>query len=194
MRITFGKENGMINLLEDDTMTLGEFIGSKFYHDGGWELCKGQLVLMSPARISHEYVIQRVGHLIQGYLEAKNRRCKVYGSNIGVRLWEDDSHIQPDISMSCGESKIKDGWFLRVPELVVEVLSASTRLYDLNQKRDIYAEYGGVEYWAIDLENRYVIVENFGNKSKITYYSGDIIKSFVLDDFNIAVDEIFAYM
>jgi Uma2 family endonuclease len=185
----------MINLLEDDTMTLKEFIGSRFYQDGGWELCKGQLVLlMSPARPSHEYVIQRLGHLIQGYLEAKNSRCKVYGSNLGLRLWEDNSHIQPDLSMSCDESKIKDGWFLSVPELVVEILSASTRLYDLNQKRDIYAEYGAIEYWAIDLENRYVVVEHFKSGAKTTYHSGDSIGSFILEDCNIAVDDIFRYM
>jgi Uma2 family endonuclease len=175
-------------------MALREFIGSKFYHDGGWELCKGQLVLMSPARVSHEYVIQRIGYLIQGYLEGKNRSCKVYGSNVGLRLWEDNSHIQPDISMSGDESKIKDGWFLSVPELVVEVLSASTKSYDQNQKRDIYAEYGGVEYWAVDLENRTVIVENFNDGGKAVYRGADIIKSDLLDEFNNSVDDIFKYM
>lgn len=38
------------------------------------------------------------------------------------------------------------------PDLVIEVLSPSTRLQDLNTKRDDYERFGVREYWAVDAE------------------------------------------
>ncbi len=39
------------------------------------------------------------------------------------------------------------------PELVVEVASARTRLYDRNRKKDIYEGFGIPAYWIVELSS-----------------------------------------
>ncbi|MCS6964636.1 MAG: Uma2 family endonuclease, partial [Thermoflexus sp.] len=45
------------------------------------------------------------------------------------------------------------------PDLVIEILSESTRDYDLGEKRMAYREVGIPEIWWVDLERQTVIVE-----------------------------------
>jgi Uma2 family endonuclease len=44
------------------------------------------------------------------------------------------------------------------PDLVVEVLSPSTRIYDQREKARVYAQAGILEYWIVDPEARTVEV------------------------------------
>jgi Uma2 family endonuclease len=186
----------VINLLakEDSHMSLKEFLCSRFYRDGGWELCKGELVLMSPARESHSHISSRISHLFQSYIEAKNLLCKAYDSDAALRLWDDDSFIQPDVSICCDQSKIMDGWFLSVPEIVIEVLSDSTKKYDLGEKLEIYKAFGAKEYWAVDIEQRQIRVEYFDDDVMRIYRSGDMTKSRFFSDLEIPVDDVFKYL
>jgi Uma2 family endonuclease len=175
-------------------MTLKEFLCSRFHRDGGWELCKGELVLMSPARNSHSHVSSRISYLFQNYIEAKNLPCKAHDSDAALRLWDDDSFIQPDASICCDESKIVNGWFLSVPEVVIEVLSPSTRKYDLGEKLEIYKEFGAKEYWAVDIEKREIRVEYFEDDIMRIYRSGDTARSRFFDELEILVDDVFKYL
>jgi Uma2 family endonuclease len=186
----------VINLLakEDSHMTLKEFLCSKFYHDGGWELCKGELVLMSPARESHSHIASRISYLFQSHIEAKNLQCKTYDSDAALRLWDDDSFIQPDVSVCCNGAKIVDGWFLSVPEIVIEILSASTKKYDLGEKLEIYKAFGAREYWAVDIEKRQIRVEYFADDVMRIYRSGDIIRSRFFNELEMPVDDVFKYL
>ena len=47
------------------------------------------------------------------------------------------------------------------PELVVEVASPRTRLYDRNRKKDVYQDFGIPAYW---------IVEPFGDHPELTVF------------------------
>jgi Uma2 family endonuclease len=178
----------MINLIDEEPMPLKWFLCSKYFQDGGWELVKGELVAMSPARAGHEAVVQRVGYLFQTAIG--KGACTVYGSNIGIRLWGDDSHISPDLSVCCDPSMIEDGWFIRVPELVAEVLSKSTKAYCLGVKREIYREFGAKEYWAIDIDEKWVLVENFERGTCERYKAGDTVKSYLFETFEFGVESI----
>jgi hypothetical protein len=72
----------VINLIDEEPMPLKWFLCSKYFQDGGWELVKGELVAMSPAKALHEAVVQRIGYLFQSVIGEGN--CTVYGSNIGI--------------------------------------------------------------------------------------------------------------
>jgi Uma2 family endonuclease len=184
------EEAFMISLIDEEPMTLHDFLCSKYYKDGGWELIKGELVAMSPARAIHEEVVISLGVLFKTLLHDK--RCRVYGSNTGLKIFEDNSWISPDLSICCDASIIEDGWFLRVPELVAEVLSASTKAYDLSQKRDIYREFGAVEYWAVDLRERWILVENFRSNKRVYYNMGDIAESELFKELKVKTADVFA--
>ena len=61
----------------------------------------------------------------------------------------DDSVVQPDLLVARAVDIDAHGLSV-APVLVVEVLSASTRLLDLHLKRARYAEAGVASYWVVD--------------------------------------------
>ena len=57
--------------------------------------------------------------------------------------------LQPDVLVACpGDFSPKN--LPRAPLLAVEVLSPSTRLYDLNTKKSAYEKMGVPSYWVVD--------------------------------------------
>jgi Uma2 family endonuclease len=167
----------MINLLENDSMCTEEFIGSKFYHDGGWELMRGELVAMSPSRVTHEFVSSRLMYLFQLLIDRKKMRCRVGGSNAAV-LYGNDSFVMPDLLVSCDRSRIDaNERFKNAPEIVVEVLSKSTRDYDMSSKLELYRDAGACEYWMVDMDKREVVINDFLNDARRVFNEEDMIVS-----------------
>ena len=61
-------------------------------------------------------------------------------------------HRVPDDGGSAG--RLSESFFQETPpELVVEVASARTRLYDRNRKKDIYEGFGIPAYWIVELSS-----------------------------------------
>jgi Uma2 family endonuclease len=177
-------------LLDETVMTLWDFVRSKYHHDGGWELYKGELVAMSPARANHELVSGQVLYLFKNTVGVGSR-SKVYSGNMGLYLWDDDSFVMPDVSVVCDQSMIIDGRCVRGPEVVVEVLSPATRKYCLEEKRDLYKEHGVTEYWIVDFDERWVLIENFGSGFKKLFKMGEPLHSGFFADIRVTVDDVF---
>jgi Uma2 family endonuclease len=77
---------------------------------------------------------------------------------IGVRAV--DSDFIPDLAVVPNGARTDETehWFLDPPLLVVEILSPSTRLFDLAVKRERYARHGIEWYWILDAEARELLV------------------------------------
>lgn len=179
----------MISLVEEP-MTLEEFIGSKYFHDGGWELFRGELVAMSPARPAHEYVIPRLAHLLQDLFEKEKCGCVVFGSSVRVQIDDEDTFFMPDLSVSCNERDVFKNYYSRVPDVVVEVTSKSTKKYDFVDKLEVYRANGAVEYWIIDLDEKEMTVFDFKNKTHKIFGLYDEVKSEFLPGFRYKVCDI----
>lgn len=68
----------------------------------------------------------------------------------------------PDI-MAIAASSYREKWIVDPPIIVVEVLSPSTRKYDLTTKSDAYLESGVKQYWTVDTDRGEIVVrENTG--------------------------------
>jgi Uma2 family endonuclease len=175
-------------LLDDDRMSLKDFVGSKFYCDGGWELFHGELVAMSPARVGHGAVSARLAQLFGNAIG--NGPCKVLSGEVGLKIDDIESFVIPDLSVYCDGSRTDGVWFFRSPEIIVEILSKGTRFYDLNEKRDLYKDAGASEYWVIDIEERWVLVENFETGTKRKFEWGDVAESDFHAGFRFRVEDI----
>ncbi|MEQ8471250.1 MAG: Uma2 family endonuclease [Marinoscillum sp.] len=120
------------------------------------ELIKGKLFRMSPApKRSHQEISTVIGGEIFSFL--KNKSCRVYHAPFDVRFPNspDDTDdqtstvVQPDICVICDHSKLDDAGCKGAPDLIVEILSPSTASKDLNEKYQLYEEYGVKEYWVV---------------------------------------------
>ena len=67
--------------------------------------------------------------------------------------------VQPDLSIVCNKNGQVDGKGIHgAPDLVVEILSPSTKQYDCLVKYKLYQQAGIQEYWIVDPDKKLVLV------------------------------------
>lgn len=133
--------------------------------DERWELIDGVAYAMTaPLRI-HQEVVFEVGGQIRDYLKSQSAACKAYVAPFAVRLpkanqsdEQTDTVVEPDIIVVCDKTKLDRCGCRGAPNWVIEVLSASTALKDMNLKRDLYEKHSVKEYWIVQPEERWVMV------------------------------------
>lgn len=84
--------------------------------------------------------------------------CFPFISPVDVQLdCDDKTVIQPDVFIVCDRSKYRNGRVFGAPDLVVEVLSPSSRKKDLKIKLAKYYDAGVREYWIVDPEKKMLV-------------------------------------
>lgn len=114
------------------------------------ELLDGVLVEMPGPREEHQEVVIHLSVLL---FQHRPQDLKVLSAPYDVLA--DDTGVQPDVvvvPLKSREvhSRLGDNYLAQVPLLVVEVLSPSSALYDLNTKFARYERAGVASYWVID--------------------------------------------
>ena len=115
------------------------------YHEQ-YELVNGREVMMSPARTEHNRIQGNLYGMIWNFLRGK--RCVLFSEEKVV--FDEDNHFVPDLMIVCDRSKIKENHVEGAPDLVIEILSISTRKRDFGIKKNVYEKYGVKEYWIVD--------------------------------------------
>ena len=116
-----------------------------------YEIIGGEKILAPAANITHGSIIGRIFMFVGNYLDA-NDNGYIFGENTDVHF-PDGNIFQPDLSIVLkSNEKILDwrGNIYGTPDMVVEVLSKSTRKKDIIVKKDIYEANGVREYWIVD--------------------------------------------
>ena len=147
-----------------------EIIDGKICGLQPYEIIGGEKIIMSPApNISHGIIVMRLGTIFSNYIEERHIDAFVLADNVDVYL-ANGSHFKPDVSVIVRKpSAINTEKFIAgSPDLVVEVLSESTKKNDFGVKKDAYEKYGVKEYWIVDPENRSIkVYHNIEGKFKI---------------------------
>ncbi len=163
------------------------------------ELIKGKVFkkAAAPSR-RHQDVLGNVFSHFHVFL--KGKICKVYSAPFDVRFSKDpdfkiiDSVVQPDISVICDISKLDEKGCLGAPDLIIEILSPSNSQVELQNKYELYQEYGVKEYWIIHpLENTLqinVLLAGVYQPSRL-FTTGQKVKSTVLPGFELDLEGIF---
>jgi Uma2 family endonuclease len=141
-----------------------------------YELINGKVHEMSPAPTPlHQRVVGGFFYKIMEVLRKKKNKCEVYTAPFDVRLPSIDNSddkintvVQPDISVICDSSKIDDKGCLGPPDLIVEVLSKK-KIYDVEEKFQLYEKSGVKEYWIVHPEEETVTVFRRGSSGKYEF-------------------------
>lgn len=156
--------------------------------DSNCELINGVLIIHSPASKEHEDIFSYLNALFRLYLE-KSKAGKVYGSRFVMRLSEKWSP-EPDLLIILPEnySNIKDTYHDGPADLVIEILSPSTRELDLEKKLPKYLEADIKEVWIIDPENKELTVHHESDQHEYNDPKAeDIVESEVLPNFKLRI-------
>ena len=128
------------------------------------ELIDGVLYDMASPGTVHQELVGILHLLLAGYVRDRRGSCKVFVSPFDVQLDMDDrTMVQPDLLVICDRSKIRKNCCFGAPDMVMEILSPSTRRKDLILKTQKYSTAGVREYWILDPDNRQVIVYDFAH-------------------------------
>lgn len=127
--------------------TVGDYLTWKL--DEMVELIKGEIYKTSPApRSKHQAYLHNLDGIF--YNLTRKRKCKVFPAPFNVYLKgfenEKDTVVQPDICIVCEESKISEFGCVGSPNMIIEILSPSTKKKDLDAKLHLYEETGVDEY------------------------------------------------
>ena len=164
----------------------------KFREHTRAELHEGTIVVMESPTRKHQGVLANINYKLRQFLEGKT--CKVYTSSFSVRLNEkENSFFEPDIVVVCDEKKLTVKGCLGAPDMIVEILSPSTSLYDRKYKFNKYQEAGVREYWIVDPEIDMVTANTLENGGYIGrfYTAEDTVPVTVLQGCEINLADVF---
>lgn len=148
------------------------------------DLIEGVFVMASPASFPHSELQALLLTVLRNFVNARGLGV-VLGENSACRLNEDNVY-QPDVSFLSRERLHLAGemYIEGAPDLAVEILSPSSRRYDLVEKRINYARFGVREYWVIDPINRTATVHELVQDEWIPVRGeAGVLRSKVLDGF-----------
>ena len=164
------------------------------------ELIDGVLYDMGSPGIYHQAVIAEVFFQLKSALKESGGGCKVFMAPLDVRFSLDDmrSRPQPDLMIVCEKRKYinETGRILGAPDMIMEVISPSSRSLDRVIKLNKYIMEGVREYWIVDPEFQEILVYSFEGSVKLQHYSFSDKVPLSISDSKLSVDfgEILNYL
>ena len=116
-----------------------------------YEIIGGEKIMSAMAYLNHSGIIMNLGNKIFNYVVA-NKCGYVFTDDVDVHL-PDGNFFQPDLCVVTNENASilsRRNAIYGAPDMVVEVLSRSTKKRDLTVKKDSYEACGVKEYWIVD--------------------------------------------
>lgn len=154
------------------------------------EYLEGLIIMQSPASLAHEEIFGDILMRMRSFVKEKNMG-KVLGSRFTVVL-DKQYRFEPDIVFISNENKgiFTEYEFVGVPDLVVEILSKSTKKYDLTIKRELYSKYKIRELYFIDPIDKLIYIESLENDSykSVNLKSGNAFESKVIEGFRVKAE------
>jgi Uma2 family endonuclease len=160
------------------------------------ELIDGEhFVTPSPDR-RHQEISLRLTVALASFLR-EHRLGALYEAPLDVILSDTDV-VEPDILYVSNErAAILGKWVHGAPDLVVEILSPSTRKVDEAIKRHLYDRVDVREYWIVDPELEIVKVyrrsedRRFPRIAELARETADVLTTPLLPGFSLSLAELF---
>lgn len=161
----------MLMALATSGWTLAEL--DRLPDDGNtYELIDGELFVTPAPSPAHEQLAVVMRDMLSPYVRT-HHLGHVYTPHAVVQT--DGSQVEPDLMVRPTTSTLPETWAeMPTPNLVVEILSSTTRRRDHEQKREFYLRIGVAEYWIVDRWSRSICVvradvEDVINKSVLQW-------------------------
>jgi Uma2 family endonuclease len=138
---------------EKQKYTIEEYLQMERASEMKHEYYQGEIFAMAGASNRHITISSNL--IAELHPRLKTSPCFPYGSDMRIHIPENTLFTYPDISIICGEIKTfdKDIDTALQPTILIEILSKSTRNYDLGGKFKLYRDIPTLkEYMLVDSE------------------------------------------
>ena len=155
------------------------------------ELIDGRLFYMAAPPRAHQELLGFIHGSIWHYLKIKKAKCKVYPAPFAVMLDNDDkTWLEPDVVVVCDPQKLDDKGCHGAPDLVVEILSPSTRSRDCLLKMNKYQAAKVREYWIVDPDRGLIQIFDFAHETVYSYSLKDKVAVGIFEDLELDFGEL----
>jgi hypothetical protein len=144
-------------------MGLDEFAEAEVQEGRIFELSRGMVTMVEIPKKRHMLQVAAVRDQLQVYKSLNPGRIEVIasGNECKLTIVALNSERHPDLAVYLTpppETEDEDFWVRWVPEIVVEVVSPSSRKRDYDEKPEEYLRAGVKEYWIVDADIRALMV------------------------------------
>ena len=160
------------------------------------EIIEGDHYMTPAPRTKHQRISRRLLVALSGFA-ASRRLGEVFAAPFDVVL-SDENVVQPDLLFvsAARAAVVTEDNIQGAPDLIVEILSESSRKKDEVTKRKLYERFGVQEYWIVDPELEIVKIfkltqHGYGRASELSKETNDVLTTEFLPGFACAVSEIF---
>ena len=123
------------------------------------ELIDGVIYDMAAPTDKHQIIGNEIYARFRDYIRKNKGKCITITAPLDVQLdCDNKTMVQPDVVIVCDRNKFKEGRIFGAPDLIVEVLSESTKKKDITIKGAKYLAAGVREYWIVDPKKKRVHV------------------------------------
>ena len=161
---------------------------------GHYELIAGVLYMVPPPSHPHSLAVSRLNLRLASFLAVHPGLGNLFVPRAAVWVLE-GTYLEPDLMYVSRERQPPGGvGDLRSADLVIEVLSTSTAVYDRQTKADTYAALGVRELWLVDLSRHEIeqrILEGGAWRVQTAAKPGETLRAHVLTEFEVSLREIF---
>lgn len=126
------------------------------------ELIDGVIYDLAAPSVVHQVILMELAFSFRTQIEACGRDCLVLFAPTDVQIAKDlFTMVQPDLMIVCDREVLTRRRVVGAPDLLVEILSPSTKALDHEIKWKKYKETGVREYWIVDPDKRKIYVYTF---------------------------------
>ncbi|MEB3290359.1 MAG: Uma2 family endonuclease [Leptolyngbya sp.] len=111
------------------------------------EYRRGLVYAMAGGTDNHDRLSFNVLKLIDSHLGDPSD-CRFYSGNVKVN-YQEEFYYYPDAFVTCDPRDKQDRYIKRHPKLIVEVLSESTKSFDLGKKFEDYCKLSSLEEYVL---------------------------------------------
>jgi len=126
--------------------TFEEYIEIENVSEERHEYYYGEIFNMAGTTLRHFDIHHNLITYIRKQL--KGKKCKVYGETIKTEIVKKFHYVYPDVVVSCHDAE-NDLHYIKYPQLIIEILSDSTELYDRTDKFNAYRQIPTLEHYVL---------------------------------------------
>jgi Uma2 family endonuclease len=159
------------------------------------ELIAGVLYMTPPPGYTHDNAVSRLNRLLSEFLIKFQVKGTLYVPRAAI--WTSrNTYLEPDLFYVSEETERRlEPNHRTTADLVVEVISPGSAIYDRNTKADTYAALGVKELWLVDevqetMEVRVIDGERYSVGAE--FEKGEELRSVILPELAFDVARIFA--
>ena len=154
-------------------LTEAEYLGIERRAEFKSEFLDGEMFAMSGGTSSHSLIAANLIFAIK--LQLKGCPCRVFTSDMRVKVQASGLYTYPDVSVLCGQGQFEDEHedILLNPTVIVEILSDSREAYDRGQKFELYRRLPSLREYLLVSQHK-PLVEQYVRQDSGVWLLGEL--------------------